>query len=63
MFLWPNKESIHVKQVSDIINSIFGVFQNNLCFTGCPKKIDIQPFFEPKRCHFLTSRMNVPGAK
>ena len=51
MFLWPNKESIHVKQASDIINSIFGLFQNNLCFTGCPKKFDIQPFFEPKICN------------
>ena len=26
MFLWSNKESIYVKQASDIINSIFGVF-------------------------------------
>ena len=48
MFLWPNKESIHVKQASDVINSIFGVFQNNLCFTGCPKKSWNSAFFSLK---------------
>ena len=61
MFLWPNKESIHVKQISDIINSIFGVFQNNLCFAGCPKKLKFS-LFKPKRYNYLASGMNDPGA-